>query len=57
MKTLNNFIKINIASPKRIINWVERVLPDGQRLGEITKSVRFKIFKITKYLIFNKIFI
>lgn len=32
-----SLIKINIASPKQILNWSERALPNGQLLGEITK--------------------
>lgn len=48
MKTQNNFVKINIAAPRKIINWVERILPNGQLLGEITKPVSFKNYTILK---------
>nr|YP_009122073.1 DNA-directed RNA polymerase subunit beta' [Choreocolax polysiphoniae]AJH65831.1 DNA-directed RNA polymerase subunit beta' [Choreocolax polysiphoniae] len=36
----NNFdyIKISLASPDKIRSWGERILPDGQIIGEITKS-------------------
>jgi DNA-directed RNA polymerase subunit beta' len=33
-----DYIKINIASPERIREWGERVLPTGQIVGEVTKA-------------------
>ena len=33
-----DYIKINLASPKRIKEWGERTLPNGQIVGEVTKS-------------------
>jgi DNA-directed RNA polymerase subunit beta' len=33
-----DFLKINIASPDRIQKWGEKVLPNGDVVGEITKS-------------------
>ncbi len=33
-----DYVKINLASPNRIREWGERVLPNGQIVGEITKS-------------------
>jgi DNA-directed RNA polymerase subunit beta' len=38
---MKEYIKINIASPRRILQWTERALPDGKLIGEITKSKRF----------------
>lgn len=35
----NEYIKINIASPKRILEWTERMLPNGKKIGEISKAV------------------
>ena len=32
-----DYIKINLASSKRIKQWGERKLPDGQIVGEVTK--------------------
>lgn len=35
-------VKINIASPKKILGWTERSLPNGELIGEIKKPVRLK---------------
>ena len=32
-----DYIKINLASPKRIKEWGQRILPNGQIVGEVTK--------------------
>lgn len=32
-----DYLRITIASPQRIKNWAERILPDGQIIGEILK--------------------
>ena len=40
---MKDYIKINIASPKKILEWTERALPSGKLIGEITKSTGFKI--------------
>ena len=32
-----DYVKINLASPSRIRNWGERILPNGQSIGEVTK--------------------
>lgn len=37
---MKEFIKINIASPQKIIKWTERALPNGKLIGEITKSTK-----------------
>jgi DNA helicase IV len=42
---MKQYIKINIASPKNILEWTERLLPDGKSIGEITKSMRFTRIK------------
>lgn len=39
-KTMKEHIKINLASPQKILEWTERSLPNGKLIGEITKSVR-----------------
>ena len=31
-----DFVKINLASPTRIRSWSERVLPNGESIGEVT---------------------
>jgi DNA-directed RNA polymerase subunit beta' len=45
----NNFdyIKINLASPKRIRAWGERIIPNGQIIGEVTKpeTINYRTFK------------
>lgn len=40
MKIEKEFIKISIASPQKILNWVERPLPNGELVGEIKKPKR-----------------
>jgi DNA-directed RNA polymerase subunit beta' len=42
-----DYIKINLASPKRIKEWGERTLPNGQIVGEVTKSetINYRTFK------------
>lgn len=37
---MKDFIKINIASPTKILEWTERALPNGELIGEITKPLR-----------------
>jgi DNA-directed RNA polymerase subunit beta' len=42
-----DYIKINLASPKRIKQWGERILPNGQIVGEVTKpdTINYRTFK------------
>lgn len=42
-----DYIKINLASSKRIKEWGERTLPDGQIIGEVTKpeTINYRTFK------------
>ena len=43
----DKYIKIQLASPERIRNWGERILPNGKIIGEITKpdTINYKTFK------------
>lgn len=34
-------LKINIASPQKILEWTERILPNGTTVGEIKKAVKY----------------
>lgn len=34
---MKNYIKINIASPQKILQWTERALPNGELIGEVKK--------------------
>lgn len=34
---MKNFIKINMASPQKILIWTERCLPNGKLVGQIKK--------------------
>lgn len=34
---MKEYIKIDIASPQKILYWTERILPNGKLIGEITK--------------------
>ena len=36
---MKDYIKINLASPQKILCWTERLLPNGELIGEITKSM------------------
>jgi len=42
-----DYVKINLASPSRIRSWGERVLPDGQSVGEVTKpeTINYRTLK------------
>jgi DNA-directed RNA polymerase subunit beta' len=42
-----DYVKINLASPSRIRNWGERTLPNGQRIGEVTKpeTINYRTLK------------
>jgi DNA-directed RNA polymerase subunit beta' len=42
-----DYVKINLASPKRIRTWGERILPNGQVVGEITKpeTINYRTLK------------
>lgn len=42
-----DFIKINLASPELIKKWAEQILPDGNILGEVTKTdtVNYRTFR------------
>ena len=42
-----DYIKINLASPERIREWGERILPNGQIVGEVTKpeTINYRTFK------------
>jgi len=37
---MKDFVQIKIASPKKILSWTERILPNGEFIGEIKKSVK-----------------
>ena len=39
MKVTKSFIRINVASPNKILSWAERALPNGELIGEIIKPV------------------
>jgi DNA-directed RNA polymerase subunit beta' len=50
MKRINqdfDYIKINLASPERIKEWGERILSNGQIVGEVTKpeTINYRTFK------------
>ena len=49
MTNINDFdyIKINLASPKCIKKWGERILPSGKIIGEVNKpdTINYRTFK------------
>ena len=42
-----DYVKINLASPSRIRGWAERVLPSGEKVGEVTKpeTINYRTLK------------
>ena len=42
-----DYIKIKLASPNRIKEWGQRVLPNGQVIGEVKKAetINYRTFK------------
>ena len=42
-----DYVKINLASPHRIRSWGERILPNGQIIGEVTKpeTINYRTLK------------
>nr|YP_009540853.1 RNA polymerase beta' subunit [Phacus inflexus]AYQ93291.1 RNA polymerase beta' subunit [Phacus inflexus] len=56
---IKKYFQINLASPKKILKWSERSLPNGELVGKITKSdtVDYKTFRPIKDGLFcEKIF-
>src|SRR6476661_1175483 len=41
------FLKINLASPQRIRQWSERILPNGEIVGEVKNSetINYRTFR------------
>lgn len=37
---MEKYIKISLASPKTILKWSERSLPNGELVGRITRPIR-----------------
>lgn len=35
---MKEYIKINIASPQKVLQWTERALPNGELIGEVKKA-------------------
>lgn len=36
---IENYLKLDIVSPKLILEWTERSLPNGEIIGKIKKSL------------------
>ena len=47
MKRSFDYVKINLASPDRIQSWGQRILPNGQHVGEVTKpeTINYRTLK------------
>jgi len=47
MERVFDYVKINLASPEKIKQWGERILPNGQTVGEITKpeTINYRTLK------------
>jgi DNA-directed RNA polymerase subunit beta' len=47
MERAFDYVKINLASPEKIKHWGERILPNGQTVGEITKpeTINYRTLK------------
>lgn len=39
---MKEYIQLKLASPKKILTWTERALPNGKIFGEVTKPWRNK---------------
>ena len=51
---MKEFIKINIASPKKILEWTERPLPNGELIGEVKKPLQLKNIPNRKTIIYRR---
>ena len=54
-----DFLKINIASPQRIKEWSQRILPNGEVVGEVitSETLNYRTLKPEPYgLLCQKIF-
>jgi hypothetical protein len=38
---IKTFLKLKIASPRKILEWSERLLPNSKKIGEIKNAKRF----------------
>lgn len=38
---IKKYIQINLACPKKVLTWTERLLPNNKLVGEITKAIRY----------------
>lgn len=39
---MRNYIQIKLASPGKVLQWTERLLPNNKKIGEIKKAMRLK---------------
>lgn len=39
IKMIREYFQTKLTSPEKILSWTERLLPNGNLVGEITKSV------------------
>nr|AEW13012.1 RNA polymerase beta' subunit [Strombomonas acuminata] len=56
---IKEYIKINLASPTKILSWTERLLPNNKLIGEVSKSetINYETFKpVNDGLFCEKIF-
>lgn len=59
LKQKFDYVKINLASPERIKEWAEKILPDGEIVGEVTEpeTINYRTHKPEKSGLFcEKIF-
>ena len=59
LKQKFDYVKINLASPERIKEWAEKILPDGEIVGEVTEpeTINYRTHKPEKGGLFcEKIF-
>ena len=50
LKQKFDYVKINLASPERIKEWAEKVLPTGEIVGEVTEpeTINYRTHKPEK---------
>lgn len=39
-KKMRNYIQLKLASPRKILEWTERLLPNNEKIGQVKKSMR-----------------
>jgi esterase/lipase superfamily enzyme len=41
-RKMRNYLQIKLASPQKVLEWTERLLPNNKKVGEVKKAMRLK---------------